>query len=347
MRTVWIVLVASFAVSLSLAAQKGGGALAGTPHLGVVTQADTRAGWTAVQLADMNRDGMNDIVWLNPTMNAMAVWLMRGTHVLERSPVIPGPPGTGWTIPTLGDFNGDGLNDVLWYNPSANRFAVWLMNGTHVLAKGPELAGMGNTWTIAGGGDFNFDNLSDVPWFNPTTNQIAIWLMDGTQVLARGPLIAGPVAGGGWTSVATADFNRDGMTDYLLSNADRSVATVLLMDGVNLLGAGPEVQGPGANGWAAIYAADFNGDGMSDILWSNSNTGNMAVWLMNGVHVATRGADFPGPAGAGWQVIAADMNYDNLADAVWNNPNTNEMVVWLMSGTRGLAPGTVVPGPAQ
>lgn len=104
-----------------------------------------------------------------------------------------------------------------------------------------------------------------------------------------------------------------------MSNADLSLASILLMDGVHILGVGPEIQGPTGPGWVATWAADFNGDGMNDVLWKNSQTGAIAVWLMSGVHVRARGGEIPSPAGPDWHVIAADMNFDNMSDAVWNN----------------------------
>ena len=34
--------------------------------------------------------------------------------------------------------------------------------------------------------------------------------------------------------------------------------------------------------WHAAGAADFNGDGKTDILWENRVTGQRVIWLMNG-----------------------------------------------------------------
>jgi len=51
------------------------------------------------------------------------------------------------------------------------------------------------------------------------------------------------------------------------------------------------------NQWHAIGTGDFNGDGMSDILFQNSN-GTPLVWNMNGTSVLST-ATYPNP-GSAW-----------------------------------------------
>ena len=92
--------------------------------------------------------------------------------------------------------------------------------------------------------------------------------------------------------------------------------------------------------WHEKAAADFNGDGVSDILWQNDN-GQAAIWLMSGINVAAEGlaGDNPGPS---WHVKdAEDFNGDGKADILWQNDDGTP-AVWLMSGlsvlgTTGLA----------
>jgi len=37
-----------------------------------------------------------------------------------------------------------------------------------------------------------------------------------------------------------------------------------------------------AANWKVVEIGDFNGDGDADLLWRDSNTGQLAEWLMNG-----------------------------------------------------------------
>jgi hypothetical protein len=63
---------------------------------------------------------------------------------------------------------------------------------------------------------------------------------------------------------------------------------------------GGALSNPGPS-WHAVGAGDFNADGKADILWQN-NDGTPAVWLMDGVNVATLGPALSNP-GATWHII--------------------------------------------
>lgn len=79
---------------------------------------------------------------------------------------------------------------------------------------------------------------------------------------------------------------------------------------------------------------DFNGDGKSDILWRNANTGANRIWLMNG---ATRlsTASLPTIAASTYLLVggSADFTGDGRADIFWHNPVNGTNILWKMSGT--------------
>src|SRR6516225_9768717 len=55
-----------------------------------------------------------------------------GRAPLAYQPVL-GPVESGWRLPSSGDYNNDGMQDVLWRDHEGNRIAVSLMRGTEVL----------------------------------------------------------------------------------------------------------------------------------------------------------------------------------------------------------------------
>jgi Fibronectin type III domain len=76
---------------------------------------------------------------------------------------------------------------------------------------------------------------------------------------------------------------------------------------------------------------DFNGDGKSDILWRNSATGVVTMWLMNGGTVLSAPAGKT--VGLDWAVQEIwDFSGDRKADILWRNGKTGVLSVWLMNG---------------
>src|SRR5690606_28828265 len=74
--------------------------------------------------------------------------------------------------------------------------------------------------------------------------------------------------------------------------------------------------------WALGGTGDFNGDGNTDIVWRNVNTGANAIWLMNGTN-RTSTAGLPAVPSADWKIQAVeDFNNDNNLDVVFRNTAT-------------------------
>ena len=109
-------------------------------------------------------------------------------------------PGPTWHIKGTGDFNFDGMADILWQNDDGTP-AIWLMNGMTVLGGGGSAGNPGPSWHIKGTGDFNNDGKSDILWQNDNGTP-AIWLMDGMTLIAE-PWSA-PIRGRAGTSRAPA-----------------------------------------------------------------------------------------------------------------------------------------------
>ncbi|WP_040335131.1 Lcl domain-containing protein [Candidatus Magnetobacterium casense] len=78
---------------------------------------------------------------------------------------------------------------------------------------------------------------------------------------------------------------------------------------------------------------DFDGDGKSDVLWKNFNTGDVAMWLMDGVTKKSNTLAASAVPG-NWVIRAADdFNSDGMSDIMWQNTDTGGIYVWLMENT--------------
>jgi hypothetical protein len=80
------------------------------------------------------------------------------------------------------------------------------------------------------------------------------------------------------------------------------------------------------------YSGDFNGDGKQDILWRNTQTGEVDIWFMNGASVVSKVN--VATVGLNWKIVGiADFNGDGQSDILWQNTIDGSFVIWTMHGS--------------
>jgi hypothetical protein len=244
-------------------------------------------------------------------------WNVAGVPLnLVGSGVAPVLAGTG--VVGTGDFNSDGMADILFNNTGT--VAVWEMSGFTATASATILSGLSSAWQIAGTGDFNANHMSDIVLQN-TNGSIAIWLMNGTQIQAGGLLNAPS-----WNVAGVGDFNGDQMSDLVLQQSSAGNIAIWEMNGTQIQ-AGALIN---ITGWHVAAVGDVNGDHLSDIVLQNATDGSVAVWEMNGL-APYAGAVISGPTS--WRVIGTgDFTGDHLADIVLQNTD-GSVAIWEMNGT--------------
>jgi hypothetical protein len=301
----------------------------------ITTVVDTK--WFVAGVGDFDGDGKADILWRNRATGENAVWLMDGATVATIA-FIAGVADTKWRVAGVDDFDGDGKADILWRNNSTGDNVIWLMNGATraLLATIPGVADP--KWRITGVGDFDGDGKADILWRHAGTGDNAIWLMDGaTRVSVQ--LIAGE-ADTKWRVAGVADFDGDGKADIVWRNSATGGNSVWLMNGFSRT-SGALILAVTDWNWEVVErgtsrydaASDFNGDGKADILWRNGNTGDNAVWLMNGTALS-RLALVTNVTDTAWRIAGVgDFDGDGKGDILWRQNGTGANAIWFMNGT--------------
>ena len=232
------------------------------------------------QTGDFNGDGRTDIVWtlerqgFNAYVSLSAGAGRFGAALYSK----PKSGNLSHYRPLVGDFNGDGISDLVWNRSTSGlESQVTLGDGSgrfltaqHSRPKSGSFAGY---QPLAG--DFNGDGISDVLWEKASNGSLKTYVAlgkgDGTLAAAAesspgssGTNYSGHEATGG-------DFNGDGLADvaWVKTSASGLSAYIALGKGDGTFAAAQRssARPSGARSVTPAVAADFDGDGVTDLAW--------------------------------------------------------------------------------
>jgi len=123
------------------------------------------ADWQIIRTGDFNGDGRDDILWRSAS-GTITNWLgVANGALVSNYANFTIHADADWQIVGTGDFNGDGIQDLLWRS-DAGTLSDWLgttsggftNNGSNFIVHAD-----GN-WQVVGIGDFNGDLRDDLLW---------------------------------------------------------------------------------------------------------------------------------------------------------------------------------------
>ena len=337
-----IVVVNNADNTVSVLLGKGDGTFKGQTAVelanGKGTAAPTYAvgkGPDSVTIADVNNDGIPDLIVANFVDGTVSILLGKGNGTFKLQTTVD--VAVGPTYVTAADMNHDGNIDLIVSSSTANMFGVLRGRGdgtfgaettTKLGAPFPQ-----NSLQTLVVGDFNHDGNLDVITTTSDLNAETADYFPGDGKGGFGPgrfLLTGRET----AYLATADLNGDGNLDLIAGSFASSTLRVMFGNGLGGFSSGvdyPAVGITGALNAQAFVVGDFTGHGHPDI--ASVNTAASLIQVLNNDGQGHFHLSDSYPTGvAPSDVQTADLNGDGHLDLVDINSADGTMDVRLGNG---------------
>jgi FG-GAP-like repeat len=255
-------------------------------------------------------------LWRNPT-GGLEAWQL-------------GSADTPSTLQLIGsgDFDADGIDDILWKDTVKNTFVLWFMENGTVRKSVAEIQDGTNTspirnstWSVVGLDDIDNDGFTDILLRNQTSGEINAWFMRDGKITDAPTVISG--LGSDWQIQGFSGSR------VLWRNTISGVVTTWVIDRSGRKENRPN-SFPLSQEWKVVGFQDFNNDGVADVVWRNSQSESVVLWRMSSDidkfdPVERLGYALPND----WRISTiADFNGDKRPDILFWNAVSGDIVVW-------------------
>jgi FG-GAP-like repeat len=261
------------------------------------------------KLGDTNGDGKSDLIWRNYKTGQNSVWQMNGKDI-GKSAFLTTVPDVKWDF-EVADSNGDGRSDLIWRNSRTGENSSWILNSDGLSlnlenAKFlPKVEDLNWKFKIA---DTDGNGKTDLVWHNYKTGENSVWfLKDNGLDFDYGAFLGEKITDLNW-DFSIADTNGDGKTDLVWRNYKTGENSIWKISASRVSGSDLGVgKIDGAEfllkredlNWD-FNIGDYNGDGKSDLLWRNFQTGENQLWFLDDLKVQVNGVADIVPLPKGW-----------------------------------------------
>jgi hypothetical protein len=285
---------------------------------------------SAVDVADVNGDGILDIVVADTGTNMASVLVGRGHGAFD--PRLDYATIDRPTDIHVADVTGDGIPDIVVGRELGQTVLIGTGNGTfrEDFGRTAALSGVADRTTPGAAlpsvsRDLDGDGVADLVVANPGEGTVTVKLgkPDGTYVdKPPEPVGFAPFA------ISVTDLDGDGKPELIFADPRGSLVSAVTGGPDGFLA---ELDYQTGKAPVALAVSDVNGDGKPDVVTANHDAATVSVLLGNGDDSLRPAVDYPTGA-APVAVVIADVDGDGKPDLVTANREAGTLSVLRGSG---------------
>jgi hypothetical protein len=294
-------------------------------------------GPASVAAADLDRDGLIDLVSANSSSDNLTVFLQLASGAFSVEPIIVG--GSAQTqnpqCIVTADMNDDGLLDLISANQDGNDLTIFPQDALGGFADVPWILGGG---TITGGpvfiraSDIDSDGRVDVVSCNHDTSNLTVFFQAEDGSFETLVTLGGPSVTGDPRSIAVEDADGDGDLDLVSANRTGTLTVFIQISPGDfnpqpiVLEAFPHISP------ASVAASDFDEDGDIDLLCAGDYPNpplTIFVQTAPGQFVFRKLPLIPWVSEKLRSLVAADLDKDGDVDFAFANVDGGFLTVCL------------------
>ncbi|MBW0144016.1 FG-GAP repeat domain-containing protein [Sphingomicrobium clamense] len=277
----------------------------------VIEEMRATGGENALLVADIDADGIPDLITASQDHGTVTVWQRDADAFLTPRHTIDAGAMPNWLADA--DMDGDGHVDLLIANHEQRFLTILHGDGAGAFGRPERIAlpdALGPHPHMARPADLDGDGRMDVVVDSPESGQLFFFHRrdDGWEIETM------DASGAPYLGFALADLDGDGAIDFVLPNPDHVAVRLSSRDGPITLA---------ASGAFAVLVADINGDGHDDIVAALEGGGdNVLLYAGDGTGgFAERPTHRFAMASGGKGLASGDMDGDGITDigvSSWN-----------------------------
>jgi flagellin-like hook-associated protein FlgL len=290
----------------------------------------TMSGARYIEIGDVNNDGFEDMVTSSDTATSV-VSIRLGQAGGTFGAATTYTMGNTVTDLSLTDINDDGVLDVLTADTNDNAFSVRLGTGGGTFGAQTTYA-MGTALRSIALGDINQDGLMDVIGTDYFGDTLSIRLgVSGGNFGTRSTIALG--AASGPIEINLADFNNDGNLDIAIAQFIPDSIGIFMGNGDGTFGARTGYATGAAGNPTSLLTDDINGDGLADIVVTESNSSGVGVFLNRGDGIFGNRTYVATGTGPGYSALG-DLTGDGVKDLLTVNSSLTNVAIMVGASTR-------------